>query len=145
MLLGYKMCLKSPGTDVGAAGFERCPRTFETHFIIIYNSPCCINSLTLPLPVGTSPSPLEFSISLLTFELLGCGIHHGLSAAGGAKNLIVFIISAVVEHRLFEVVLHLARSPVGTFKLKNVVLDEGRELFLKLYHVQGVSILIMSE
>ena len=28
-----KMCLKSPGTDVGAAGFERCPRTFETHFI----------------------------------------------------------------------------------------------------------------
>ena len=27
-----KMCLKSPGTDVGAAGFERCPRTFETHF-----------------------------------------------------------------------------------------------------------------
>ena len=29
------MCLKSPGTDVGAAGFERCPRTFETHFIRI--------------------------------------------------------------------------------------------------------------
>ena len=28
-----KMCLKSPGTDVSAAGFERCPRTFETHFI----------------------------------------------------------------------------------------------------------------
>ena len=27
-----KMCLKSPGTHVGAAGFERCPRTFETHF-----------------------------------------------------------------------------------------------------------------
>ena len=27
------MCLKSPGTDVGAASFERCPRTFETHFI----------------------------------------------------------------------------------------------------------------
>ena len=29
-----KMCLKSPGTDVGASGFERCPRTFETHFIL---------------------------------------------------------------------------------------------------------------
>ena len=28
-----KMCLKSPGTDVGAAGFERCPKTYETHFI----------------------------------------------------------------------------------------------------------------
>ena len=38
MLMGgssslYKICLKSPGTDVGAAGFERCPRTFETDFI----------------------------------------------------------------------------------------------------------------
>ena len=31
----HKMCLKSPGTDVGAAGFERCPRTFETHFTTI--------------------------------------------------------------------------------------------------------------
>ena len=28
------MCLKSPGTDVGAASFERCPRTFETHFTL---------------------------------------------------------------------------------------------------------------
>ena len=31
---GSKMCLKSPGTDVGAAGFERCSRTFETHFTL---------------------------------------------------------------------------------------------------------------
>ena len=36
-----KMCLKSPGTDVGAAGFERCPRTFETHFT--YGRGECLN------------------------------------------------------------------------------------------------------
>ena len=32
IVLTFEMCLKSPGTDVGATGFERCPRTFETHF-----------------------------------------------------------------------------------------------------------------
>ena len=58
------------------------------------------------------------SIFTNTFQLLNSGIHHCLSAAGGAENLIVFIVAAaVVEHRLFEIVLHLARPPVGIFEL----------------------------
>ena len=63
-----------------------------------------------------------------TFQLLNRGIHHRLSAAAvQSKNRIVFVAE-------LEVVLHLARLAVGTFKLEHVVLDKGGELFLNSYH-----------
>ena len=64
-----------------------------------------------------------------TFELLNCGIHHCLpaAAAGQSEDRIIFVAEV-------EVVLHLARLAVGTFKLEHVVLDKGGELFLNSYH-----------
>ena len=73
-------------------------------------------------------------ITQITFEFLDCGIHHGLPTAVGTKNRIFLILSGNGD-RLIEIVLHLARPPIGTLELKNVVLDEGGELFLKHFHL----------
>ena len=68
----------------------------------------------------------------ITFEFLDCGIHHGLPTTVGTKNRIFFILpETVAGRRLIQIVLHLTRPPIGTLELKNVVLDEGGELFLK--------------
>ena len=61
-----KMCLKSPGTDVDAAGFERCPRTFETHFS---STSYCNPVLCLLLLTNYQPRPAGGRFDLIDSKL----------------------------------------------------------------------------